>query len=68
MEGAGRELVRLLLTDERLEDAILAGAREGRVAGVVYGGLDHQVMLRGSGEWQVGEEAGQGRGRQAGQQ
>ena len=22
-------------------------------------------MLRGSGEWQVGEEAGQGRGRQA---
>jgi hypothetical protein len=32
--------------------------------GIVYGGLDHQVMLRGSGEWQVGEEAGQGRGRQ----
>lgn len=28
MEGAGRELVRLLLTEERLEDAILAGARD----------------------------------------
>ena len=59
LEGAGRELALLLLTDERAEEAMLAigaaEAEEERTRSVVYGRSDHPIMLRWSGEWQVGE-------------
>jgi hypothetical protein len=66
MEGAGRELVRLLLTEERLEEAILAGARE-----CFRGSRIWRFRSSGHASWIRGMASGgggwiQGRGRQAG--
>jgi hypothetical protein len=69
VEGAGRELARLLLTDERAEDAMLAlriGERARKqIRGVIYGALDHQVHA----SWIRGMASGggwiEGQGRQS---